>query len=264
MKLADDVLVSTATQNCSTLITLICSEKRVFQAERTKEFQRSMGKTGQTRMGRMMRGAFFGAVLSVLAPLHVSAHPHVFVKAESEILYAADGSVTAIRHRWNFDEAYSAFAVQGLDTNNDGKFTPDELADLAKVNIESLHEFGFFTVARANGKKQGFSQPVEYGLSFDGKILTLSFTLPLKAPSPAQKSFGLEVFDETYFVSFTWNEGVNAVRMTAAPTGCALTVSRPSAATAPQQPALSEDFFASQAGQAVGAQFANKALVACP
>src|SRR3954447_24719410 len=82
------------------------------------------------------------------------AHPHIWVTAKAEIVYAPDGKVTSVRHAWTFDPAYSAFSVQGLDKNNDGKLTPDELQELAKVNAESLSEFGFFTVLKANGAKQ--------------------------------------------------------------------------------------------------------------
>ena len=197
----------------------------------------------------------------VLAPERAIAHPHVFVATETEVLYMPDGSISGIRHRWSFDEGYSAFAVQGLDKNNDGKLTPDELVDLAKVNVESLHEFGFFTVAKANGRKQAFAQPVDYSLAYDGKILALTFTLPLKGPASASKSFGLEVFDESYFVSFAWAEGEKPVKLSAAPAGCIVTLTRPKPAAAQS---LTEDFFSSAAGQNIGAQFANKALVACP
>lgn len=194
------------------------------------------------------------------------AHPHVWVTARAEIHYAPDGTVTGIRHRWSFDEAYSAFAVQGLDKNKDGKLTSDELAELAKVNVESLHEFGFFSKARANGAKQEFAQPVDYGLVYENALLILSFTLPLKTPAQARRSFGLELFDESYFVSFTWAEGDDALRLAGAPDGCKVTVTRAKNQDAqPQgQQALNEDFFASLAGKSFGAQFANKALVACP
>ena len=71
------------------------------------------------------------------------AHPHVWVTARAQMMFDASGKVTALRHFWTFDEAYSAFQVQGLGT--DGKLpTREQLAALAKVNVESLAEFGFF------------------------------------------------------------------------------------------------------------------------
>lgn len=55
------------------------------------------------------------------------------------------GSIAGIRHKWTFDEFYTAMAIQGLDTNNDGNYDRNELAELTKVNIDGLREFAFFT-----------------------------------------------------------------------------------------------------------------------
>ena len=192
------------------------------------------------------------------------AHPHVMVVARAEVVYGPDGKVTAIRHSWAFDEAYSVYAVQGLDTNKDGIWSREELAELAKVNVESLSEFGFFTVAKANGKAQEFGAPTDYWLAFDKKILTLAFTLPLKAPALASRTFGLEISDPSWFVSFELAQGDDAVVLKDAPKGCVARLTRPKPQDAAQQGKLGEDFFASGAGANAGLQFANRALVACP
>src|SRR5215217_7471629 len=94
------------------------------------------------------------------------AHPHVWVTAKAELIYASDGKVAAVRHSWTFDEAYSAFATQGLDKNNDGKLSPDELQELAKVNTASLAEFEYFTHLKANGAKQAFDAPRGQQMTF--------------------------------------------------------------------------------------------------
>jgi ABC-type uncharacterized transport system substrate-binding protein len=192
------------------------------------------------------------------------AHPHVMVVARAEVVYTPDGKVTAIRHAWAFDEAYSVYAVQGLDTNNDGIWSRAELAELAKVNVESLSEFGFFTLAKANGKAQEFGAPTDYSLAFDKKNLTLTFTLPLKAPTLASKTFGLEISDPSWFVSFELAQGDDAVVLKDAPAGCIARLTRPKPADATAQGKLGEDFFTSGAGANVGLQFVNRALVACP
>ena len=72
---------------------------------------------------------------------------------KSEVVYAPDGTATGVRHAWTFDDMFSTFATQGLDSKEKGKFTREELAPLAEVNVTSLKEFDYFTQARANGKK---------------------------------------------------------------------------------------------------------------
>jgi ABC-type uncharacterized transport system substrate-binding protein len=209
-----------------------------------------------------LAGVVAGVVLGAAAP--ALAHPHVWITARAEVAYAANGQVTGIRHAWTFDEAYSAFVTQGLDKNGDGKLAPDELAELAKVNTESLGEFDYFTVLKANGVKQAFGGPAETSMSFEDGKATLRFLLPLKVPA-SPKVVSLEVYDPTFFVSFTLADGEDAVRLANGPRGCATTNTRPKPVDVAQGQRLSESFFdALTAASNFGAQFSNRALIACP
>ena len=80
------------------------------------------------------------------------AHPHVWITAVSELIYASDGSISGVRHAWTFDDMFSTYALQGIETKTKGVYSRDELGPLAQTNVESLKEFGFFTFAKADGK----------------------------------------------------------------------------------------------------------------
>jgi ABC-type uncharacterized transport system substrate-binding protein len=193
------------------------------------------------------------------------AHPHVWVTAKAEVVYDPEGRVTGVRHAWTFDKGYSAYVTQGLDKNGDGKLIPEELQDLAKENTESLVEFEYFTVLKANGKKQGFGAPRDYSMAYADEAATLSYFLPLKSPS-AIKTMAIEIYDPTFFISFSLADGDDAVKLASAPPGCATNVSRPKPAeAAQQQQPVSEAFFqALTASSNFGTQFANKVIIACP
>lgn len=210
---------------------------------------------------------FLAAFLMTNAVLNrpVWAHPHVWVTMTSEIAYDPNGQVEGVRHAWSFDEAYSAFAVQGLDTNQDGTTSREELQELAKINTESLIEFNYFTVVKADGKKQEFAAPKDYWLEFDGKNLTLHFTLPLATAIKPARTLWVEMYDPTYFVSFSFNEKPDPVMLAGAPAGCSLTVTRPKPPETASLQAMGETFFDTlSAGSDFGAQFASRVLVACP
>src|ERR1700756_5026715 len=95
------------------------------------------------------------------------AHPHVWITSTSELIYAPDGSITGIRHAWTFDDMFSTYALQGIESKKKGVYTHEELAPLAQTNVESLKEFAYFTFARADGKKQKFLEPVDYFLEYE-------------------------------------------------------------------------------------------------
>jgi ABC-type uncharacterized transport system substrate-binding protein len=193
------------------------------------------------------------------------AHPHVWVTARAEILYAPDGKITGVRHAWTFDKGYSAYVTQGLDSNKDGKLTPEELQELAKENTESLADFDYFTVLKADGAKQAFAAPRDYRMVFDDGEATLSYLLPLKAPARAARALSVEIYDPTFFVAFGMAEGDDALKLAGAPKGCSVNVSRPKSFDVSQQQNLSEAFFeALTASSNFGSQFANRAIIACP
>jgi ABC-type uncharacterized transport system substrate-binding protein len=207
--------------------------------------------------------AFAGVVIAGGA---ASAHPHVWVTMKSELVYAPDGSVTGVRHAWTFDDMFSVFATQGVDSKKKGEFTREELAPLAEVNVSSLKEYDFFTHAKANGKKVEFNEPAAgYYLDFNPKdtVLTLHFTLPLKAPVKA-KDLMLEVYDREYFVDFSFADK-DPVKLVGAPAQCKLSVGRPqemNAALSQQLSRLGPD--QRDPSLTIGAEYANKILVKCP
>jgi ABC-type uncharacterized transport system substrate-binding protein len=203
------------------------------------------------------------ALLSLAFAASARAHPHVWVTMKSEVLYAPDGTATGIRHAWSFDDMFSAFATQGLESKEKGKFTREELAPLAKVNIESLKEYDYFTYATADGKKAPMTDPLpDYWLDYKDQILTLNFTLPFKIPVKA-KELKLDIYDPTIFVDFEFAKD-KPVHLVGAPQ-CKLDVALPREMTFAEGKALSNiPADQTNTSMAWGAQFANKILVHCP
>jgi ABC-type nickel/cobalt efflux system permease component RcnA/ABC-type uncharacterized transport system substrate-binding protein len=163
------------------------------------------------------------AIFSVLAPAAALSHPHEWVDVASEVLFDAQGRIAAVRHHWRFDEAFSAFALQGLDTNGDGLYSPEELQPLAQVNVESLAEYDFFTFLSVGDYRAGFAAPKDYRLDLDGGRLTLHYTLPLAQPLISGGEMLLQVYDPEYYIAFAM-PSAEAVRLVDAPAGCRLRV----------------------------------------
>ncbi|MGA8933365.1 MAG: DUF1007 family protein [Pseudolabrys sp.] len=210
-------------------------------------------------MLRIVFAAF--VVLAVAAPAR--AHPHVWVTMRTELVYAPDGRITGIRHAWSFDDMFSTFATQGLESKEKGKFTREELAPLAKVNVESLKEFDYFTYATADGKKADLAEPApDFWLDYADEVLTLNFTLPFKTPLKP-KELKVEIYDPTIFVDFSFAKDKPA-QLVGAPK-CKLDVVLPREMTFAEGKKLSE-IPADQPNttMAWGAQFASKLLVHCP
>ncbi|MEZ5854060.1 MAG: DUF1007 family protein [Hyphomicrobiaceae bacterium] len=177
------------------------------------------------------------AMLALLPSSGAMAHPHIWVTTRSEVVIEK-GAIVAIRQHWTFDQYYSDTAIDGLDTDKDGIYSRQELAELAKVNVEALKDFSYFTYPRLAGKDLAVGTPTDYWLDHDQaappvadavatspstsspnaatgaariaadaakpkKVLTLHFTLPLAKPVLMDaKDFTFGMGDPTFFIAF--------------------------------------------------------------
>lgn len=215
----------------------------------------------------------FASILGLAAglfPLTALAHPHVWITGKSVVIMDAAGNVTGVRHAWTFDEMFTALAIQGHDTNQDGDFSREELTALAQVNVESLGEYDFFTfMGRAgnNDNEATFQPAVDYWLDYDREEgrLTLNFTLPLAEPvSAIDETIEVEVYDPSYFVAFAFAEGDEAAAMVNAPDGCQMALDRGADPDVIQQTFLSKfSQLDTLPDPTFGAQFAEVVRVTC-
>jgi ABC-type uncharacterized transport system substrate-binding protein len=217
---------------------------------------------------RLIAALIAAAALALASlPSPANAHPHVWVNVQAEVVYDG-GRIAGLRHHWTFDEMYSTMAIQGLDTNNDGAYSRDELAELTKVNMEGLKEFGYFTVSRLGEKTLAVKDPSEAYLEVDKQgILSLTFLLPYAEPVLAEaEGFTFAVYDASFFIAFELT-GEQPVKLAGAPANCKLFVGNPEKDTAELKrlnEAMAGALTAGNANQGTGGGYAKTIAVACP
>lgn len=178
-----------------------------------------------TALARLSMAALAGAALT-LPTSPARAHPHVWVTVETTVQYE-QGTVVGLIHKWSFDEMYTAMAIQGLDANGDGTYSREELAELAKVNIESMKDFAYFTFAKLAGSELKFKEPRDAYLEHKDGTLSLVFTMPFDQPVLADaEGLSFAVYDESFFISFDLVEK-DPVKLAGAPEGCAANIAVP-------------------------------------
>lgn len=212
-----------------------------------------------------LRGLALVVALALLAlPGAAWAHPHVWVEARAQVLFGKDGLITGIRNDWVFDEMYSAFAVQGLGKKGE-LATPQELAPLAKTNVDSLAEYEYFTYAKAGGKKLVFGKPIDYSLEErPDKRVVLHFTLPLERPTGTGRAMSLQIYDPTYFVDFELADK-DPVALSDAPSGCSKTVLGANPLLVADGQKTAKTFDAGiQPSEDFAMTMASRIIVACP
>ena len=151
---------------------------------------------------RPLGAAVLAAGLLVALTAGAAAHPHVWITVETTVLYDK-GAFTGLQHKWTFDEFYTAMAIEGLDKNKDGIYDREELAELAKVNIDGLKEFAYFTYPVLAGQDVKLAEVKDYFAEHKDGALSLHFTVPFAQPIPEKATgFAYVVQDPAFYIAF--------------------------------------------------------------
>lgn len=176
------------------------------------------------RIGRWLFGlGLLVGMGGAIAP--AMSHPHVWIEMQSDVVFNEAGQITALNLMWTFDDAYAQMALDGLDTNGDGVYSPDEIEPLTKENINSLKDYEFFTVMRFKGEKQALGEVTEFGQIWSNDKLQLHLQVPLKTPvDPRQGEFVAKVYDPDFFIAIDYVKDDPVSVIGAMPQGCKLVV----------------------------------------
>lgn len=208
------------------------------------------------------------AALSLASLQQAAAHPHVWVTYESTVVYDK-GSIIGLDHVWTFDDMYTQMAIEGLDKNNDGTYSREELAELTDVNMQGLKDFDYFTFAKLGETAVKNAGPKDAWLEYANGMLRLHFRIELEQPVLAEaEGFTFSVYDPSFFIAFE-PEKDNAIKIAeGAPAGCKAVIVEPKPTETNSddlKQQLLNDAFAQELGQTtnIGGSFTKTVSVSC-
>jgi ABC-type uncharacterized transport system substrate-binding protein len=140
--------------------------------------------------------------LPLLAARTTSAHPHVFVASEAEVLSDEEG-LTGIRQVWYFDEAFSASILADYDADKDFAFNSAESKAVENGAFINLKHFHFFTNLKVSGQSLKPQDYRDFAVGMKDDMLYYAFTIPFqKSVSGGELSFTMFNYDPEYYVDF--------------------------------------------------------------
>jgi ABC-type nickel/cobalt efflux system permease component RcnA/ABC-type uncharacterized transport system substrate-binding protein len=186
---------------------------------------------------RPLIGGLLAAALCAASP--AAAHPHIFVDAAVVIAFNDRGELSEIRNSWVFDEPFSSWQVQGLDTNGDGTTSPEEMQELADDNLDGLAEYGFYTYVGEGSETLPLVASGSARFTYDNRNSTLTFAVAPEAPYRPRGPVEIAINDPEYYVAITFAD-MARVRLENAPAGCAARLDPPQE----MSDALAEELYA--------------------
>lgn len=138
--------------------------------------------------------------LGLLAPVAATAHPHVWVDGTLTAHLTPQTMIDSVTVEWVFDDAYSAYTLEGRDRNRNGRYEPKELHDLIDGAMDRLVEWRYFTDIRdSQNTRTTFAHARDAVASVKDGKLVFTFTLPLATPVAAQGAT-LRLYDPSFYM----------------------------------------------------------------
>jgi len=149
-------------------------------------------------------------VLTLLFPVAVSAHPHMWITASVDFHFTQAG-LSGFREQWEFDKNDSADIIASFDANKDGRFDSAEIAAIKSGYFDNIAEYRYFTTVRYGTQvwqptivKDFYAWTVE-------NIVYYRFDVSFAAPAVSTDSqISVTVWDPSYFVDFSLARGLPA------------------------------------------------------
>lgn len=160
-----------------------------------------------------------GLAVAGLCASPAIAHPHIFIDAKATILFNGAGELIGIRHAWTFDETFSAWQIQGLDTNEDGITSSEEMQELAEENMRGLAEYGFYTYAGKASTTLPMASMDDARFTYEDGRSTLTFGVEPEAPYRIEDQIEIAINDPEYYVAIEFADA-SSVTLQNAPAGC--------------------------------------------
>ncbi len=158
---------------------------------------------------------FLGLLIAVSAySSSVTAHPHAWIDLKTTPLFNDKGEVIGLKQLWLFDDFYSAYILQTLPKADDGLYEQKAVDELAKLNLQNLEEYKYFTVIKGDEKPLEHGKVTKYKSYVEGNRLAMEFDLPLKKPiDPKSVPVEYLVYDPIYYIEILHVKSDDAVTL---------------------------------------------------
>lgn len=203
------------------------------------------------------------ALTALAAGAPVLAHPHAWIDFKVKVLFDDKGRIHALEETWLFDPFYTAFSLEGVKRDRNGRPEQQAIDALMATNMKNIAKFGYLTEIESGGTSAAFSGTRDIRSGIEDNRLRLTFTLLLQSPvDPAQAPVRYAVFDPTYYIEMLHAEGGGAVELAGAGAACAYRLIPPN--PSPEAVGLAASLDRTQsAGDGLGKLFAERVSIRC-
>lgn len=143
----------------------------------------------------------------LLSPSGAQSHPDI--SATARLLFDfEDGRLVRLVESLTFDETRSRALLRDHDADDDGAFSVEEQADMARQISADLGRHAFFLEMRSAGRLQVLGRPIAFTAKNDGGKVTIAIAFAMSEPLVVAEDRPVDVMirDTDYTIAFRYAE----------------------------------------------------------
>lgn len=133
----------------------------------------------------------------------VLGHAHVWIHGAVIFHFDKEG-VSGFKQEWVLDEMFSKMIIHDYDSNQNGKFEPEEVKKIYNGAFINLENFNYFTHVKIDGKPFKVETVKDFNAKIVKDSIVYHFFVPchVKAIS-SSKEIRIAVYDESFYTNIT-------------------------------------------------------------
>ena len=155
-----------------------------------------------------------------------TAHPHMWVDLESQIVLHDNASLASIHQEWLFDDFFSTALIEEAGLHPDG-IGPGIKQQITEIMV-NLQPFDYFTVIKLGDDTLPLALVGGVTAGIRGNRVWMDFTVAIESHVDLMtQNFSYAIFDPTFYIEMYHREGETISFDGDAPAGCSIEIVQP-------------------------------------
>ncbi len=137
--------------------------------------------------------------VTVVGPVRATAHPHVFITQQLEVIFDDKGMAGVMVH-WMFDDMFASMIAEDHDRNKNGTLEPSEVKTVKDEAFSYIKEQNYFMHILIDGRNFPVKFVTDFNATLEDHRLTYDFFIPCHVTAiPQVKKIKISGYDPSYF-----------------------------------------------------------------
>jgi len=160
-----------------------------------------------------MRKLLSFIVITLFVCVNTYAHPHVFVQTKVSVVLNNVG-IEQLKIEYIFDKIFSEELKKMFDTDKNGSFNSQEIAQVKAKAFSNLVKSEYFVHVFNGNKKVAYSKISGFTAKIENGQVEYFFTMNIKVPiGKSNQTIKIAPYDSSYYIDVSLDYNTNNVKI---------------------------------------------------